>query len=164
MLQFRYLHRFCFCANLGIRSPQHRCRVNGLAILCAGRRFQLLLPAIHGNIFCVTIFFKPIMKCGGRVITAPRTTFVRPVPCEIQNRICVIHIAAGSRCRFSVWLLCRKAERSQICGQNRQCHARCEKLLDFSSHHLFLPERGPFRWKRPVYLPPGPIPRSSLTG
>ena len=60
--------------------------------------------------------------------------------------------------------LCRKAERSQICGQNRQCHARCEKLLDFSSHHLFLPERGPFRWKRPVYLPPGPIPRSSLTG
>ena len=141
----------------------HRCRVKDLAILCAGRRF-LTLRAIHGNTFFVTIFFNPIIECGGRIITAPRTTYVLPVRRQIQNRICVIHIAAGSRCRFSVWLLCRKTDRHQVRRQNRQCHARCEKLLDFSSHHLFLPERGPFRWKRPVYLPPGPIPRSSLTG
>ena len=165
MLQFRYRHCFCYCASIGIKSipRMHRCRVSDLAILCAGRRFLMLL-AIHGNTFYVTIFFILIIKCDGRIILAPQITFVLPVPCEIQNRICVIHIAAGSRCRFSVRLLCRKAERSQIRGQNRQCHACCEKLLDFSSHYLFLPKRGPFRWKRPVYLPPGPIPRSSLTG
>ena len=111
----------------------HRCRVKDLAILCAGRRF-LTLRAIHGNTFFVTIFFNPIIECGGRIITAPRTTYVLPVRRQIQNRICTIHIDAGSRCRFSVWLLCRKAERSQICGQNRQCHAGREKLFCLSSH------------------------------
>ena len=164
MIQFGYRYCFFYFAFFSIRSRietagMHHCLVTGLSILCAGRFFPNTARALHGNRLCAAIYFIFIIKCDGRVVSAPRTACVLPIP----SRSCVIRLDTGSRCRCSVRLLCRKAERGQVCGQNCQRHARCEKLLDFSSHRSFLPKTGPFRWKRPVYLPPGPMPRSILT-